>query len=170
MTRRKASMLLEINFILLLAIILFSGFSHGMISLWKNINSVHDQIYMGRVSRDLLAILEFQLTFHTQVAKIQNVEGRCVLHCSCLGGAKEKSFFCKKYPKVNAYGFYQSVQTKGKTPGINPLSPPDMGVTSFQVQRLSKRMLKVDFTLTVLGTGRHKAYTGILYLRNGVML
>lgn len=170
MTKKKGSLFLELNFLLLVLAMLFSGFSQGMITIWQNIDSVNDHIYLGRVSRDLLAILEYQLTLHTTTAKIQKVGDRCIIHCYGLGGARRKSFFCKKYPKTNDYGFYQETQSMGNEPGTNPLSPPDIGVTGFQVIPLSTKMVRVNFTLTILATGRHKAYTGILYLRNGVIL
>lgn len=170
MIKKRGSLLLEMNIFLFLIAMLFSGFSQGMIHLWENIDRVKDQIFMGRVARDLLAIMEYQLTFHTTEVFLQETAGTCILHCTTLGQAKKRSFFCQKYPHSNNFGFYQKVQVLGRNPGINPLSPPDMGVTNFQVEKLSSFMVKVNFTLTVLATGRHKAFTGVLYLRNGTVL
>ncbi len=170
MTKKRASLLLEINFFLLIVAMLCAGFSQGVITLWKNVDNVKDQFFLGRVSRDVLAILEYRLTYHTTFARLQEGEAGTIVHCSTLGGAKSVSFFCQKYPGTSDYGFYQNVQTMGRQPGINPLSPPDMGVTNFRIRRLASNMVKVSFTLTVLASGRNKDFRGILYLRNGVVV
>lgn len=170
MIKKKGSLLLEINMFLFLFAILFSGFFQGTIHLWENVDKVKDHIFMGRVARDLLAIMEYQLTFHTTEAVVQENSGNSILHCTTLGQAKKRSFFCQKYPQSSNLGFYQKIQVLGRNPGVNPLSPPDMGVTDFHVEKLSSFMVKVDFTLTVLATGRHKNFTGVLYLRNGTLL
>lgn len=170
MIKQKGSLLLEINMFFFLFAILFATFSQGMIQLWDNVDRVKDHIFMGRVARDLLAIMEYQLTFYTREAVLQESSGNSILHCTTLGQAKKRSFFCQKYPQSSNFGFYQKTQVLGRNQGVNPLSPPDMGVTCFHIEKLSPFMVRVNFTLTVLATGRHKVFTGILYLRNGTVL
>ena len=162
--------MLELVFLCLLLAMVFSTFSSGVISVYSHVDRIYDRVTLHRVGRDLIAIMERQLSFYTAKAVIKETKTGSSLCCYSLGLGKSKTFFRRPYPRSGAYGFYQSTQSKGKAPGVNPLTPPDIGVETFQVEKLSPYMVRVKLRLTVLKTGRHEDFFSVLYLRNGVVL
>ena len=170
MIRRRGSILLEFVFLFLLVAMIFSTFSSGVISIYSHVDRIYDHVTLHRVGRDLIAIMERQLSFYTAKAVIKTTKTGSSLCCYSLGLGKSKTFFRRPYPDTDFYGFYQSTQTKGKAPGVNPLTPPDIGLDIFQVEKISPYMVRVKLRLTMLKTGRHQDFFSVLYLRNGVVL
>ncbi|MEG0970853.1 MAG: hypothetical protein RSE47_07065, partial [Acidaminococcaceae bacterium] len=90
------------------------------------------------------------------------------LTCQELDAKSKVTFYCKamqQAPYVQT--LYQQTKVEGKTPGTNPLTPPTVEVTAWQVQVLDAETLQLRLVLRELKAGRSKEFWQVIKLING---
>ncbi len=82
---------------------------------------------------------------------------------------KKRTYYCRPYTGTNWLGLYQETKAAGKKKGVNPLSPPDIQILSFQAEPVEKDGIILTLVLEEICSGRQHSTRKYIRLLNGVV-
>ena len=124
-----------------------------------------------RVERSVVALMKEELIFYVDTAAISGESPGTLISCQETAVKRKIYYYCKSSPEAPyATTLYQKTNVEGKSPGINPLTPPNIEVTEWRVEKLNDKSLLMTIGLKEYKTGREKLFSEVVDLCNGKVL
>ena len=124
-----------------------------------------------RAGRSAVGLLKEELTFYVDTAAISGEIPGTLISCQETAIKRKIYYYCKSSPeKPYAITLYQKTNVEGKSSGINPLTPPNIEVTEWHVEKINDKSLLLTIGLKEHKTGREKFFSEVVELCNGKVL
>lgn len=124
-----------------------------------------------RVERSAVALLKEELTFYVDEAAISGESSGTLITCQETAVKRKIYYYCKSAPEEPyAITLYQKTNVEGRSSGINPLTPPNIEVTEWYVEKINDKSFLLKIGLKESKTGREKFFFEVINLCNGKVL